>query len=647
MTAEPSHSKITLPTPATCRWHRPRADGSRGCGLVAELLAAALNRPVDSPPKVTWEQCAACCSSFPPQRSHWNPVVASLLYTELDERGVSEACPLRHQALAALAPATSITPVLDPPSDRSWMATRLMEAVPATRVFGEVRRWSVAVTTSPRRHSVLEACLESIARAGWDDVLLFMDGTVRVPPQFSHLPTSWREHPLGACTAWYVCLMELVARQPDADAYVIFQDDVLLHLGERLRDYLQLALWPAARPGLVSLYNPGLIQRRGWHPLPRDWDWGTLAVVFPAGLARQFLSDPAVVRSCLPAKTGTHRPIPDMVRGWTRRAQVTIWCPSPSLTQHMGATSTLWPHAGLGRRRQAPWFSGDESQPWEPSSGWADFCEAAFACPPADAARYQQHVVLGRDRMRHTRAALCLICRDVGPCLPRTAARLEQLGQMFADYRILVIENDSSDSTVPFLQQWQDRNPRVWCECRQLDCPKFTSTRDLRRSAALACYRNRYLEQLELLHADTPFSHAIVVDADLIGGWSYDGIAHSFGQDGWDVIGSYGLDHISRPPQSPPRQWHYDQWAFRAPPDSAASALLGDHQDRLQRGHPLLAVESCFGGLAIYCIKGLLQCRYGGEDCEHVVLHRRLRQQGFHRQFLNPSQIVLRSAFVP
>jgi hypothetical protein len=35
--------------------------------------------------------------------------------------------------------------------------------------------------------------------------------------------------------------------------------------------------------------------------------------------------------------------------------------------------------------------------------------------------------------------------------------------------------------------------------------------------------------------------------------------------------------------------------------------------------------------------------RYGGDDCEHVVLHRQLRDRGFDRQFLNPSQIVLYS----
>jgi hypothetical protein len=34
---------------------------------------------------------------------------------------------------------------------------------------------------------------------------------------------------------------------------------------------------------------------------------------------------------------------------------------------------------------------------------------------------------------------------------------------------------------------------------------------------------------------------------------------------------------------------------------------------------------------------------YGDDDCEHVVFHNRLRAAGFHRLYLNPSQIVMYS----
>ncbi len=59
---------------------------------------------------------------------------------------------------------------------------------------------------------------------------------------------------------------------------------------------------------------------------------------------------------------------------------------------------------------------------------------------------------------------------------------------------------------------------------------------------------------------------------------------------------------------------------------------------------PLQPVWSCFGGLGVYRMECVKAAAYGGDDCEHVVFHRRLRQLGFDRLYLNPSQIVLYKA---
>lgn len=597
--------------------------------------------------------------------------MASLLHGQLEELTSPELTALRKLATAALQAALSSAVVIDRYSSSNHHTTdsnsvdshtlysdsqcvipptapalKLTEIVPVDRAFGEVRHWSVGVTTAPRIQSVLETCLNGIVQAGWNDVHLFLDGTVRIPPAFGHLTTSWREQSVGASTAWYLALAELVALQPQADAYLIFQDDVLVHWGDALRQYLELALWPAAKPGLVSLYTPGLISQRGWHRIPPTWDWGTLAIIFPNVLAKAYLSDPEVVRNSLPTRPGEHRPIPEIVRKWVRRSRLDVWCPSPSLTQHIGSTSTIWPHAGLSRKRSAPWFSTEDERTLSTKQTLDEFRESAFPCSPGDEPHYSQQVQQGLSQMRQCKAVVCVICRDVGPYLPRTAARIERLGSMFSDYRVIVIENDSIDSTVPFLHAWQARNQRVEVYCERFQSPKFPPVRDLQRATALAQCRNRYVARVRELQPTENFSHAIVLDADLAGGWSYEGIASSFAHQQWDAIGSYGLEHYSLPPQAAPRRWHYDRWAFRAPPDSAAAALLGDHQDPLRRGMPLLEVESCFGGLAAYRIDGLLACEYGGDDCEHVVLHRQLRQFGFDKQFLNPSQIVLRSHLI-
>lgn len=72
-------------------------------------------------------------------------------------------------------------------------------------------------------------------------------------------------------------------------------------------------------------------------------------------------------------------------------------------------------------------------------------------------------------------------------------------------------------------------------------------------------------------------------------------------------------------------------------------AAAETHLLRFRRGEPLVPVWSCFGGLGIYRTECLSAASYEGSDCEHVTLHRMLRERGYDRLFLNPSQIVLYS----
>lgn len=154
----------------------------------------------------------------------------------------------------------------------------------------------------------------------------------------------------------------------------------------------------------------------------------------------------------------------------------------------------------------------------------------------------------------------------------------------------------------------------------------------------LAAYRNRVLQMLRTEFAD--FQHGIVLDTDLKGGWSTDGIANTFGHEDWDVVGSNGIifKRLGRELNVPVQ---YDAWAFRwddqfTPlPTGVVNAL------QWQRGQSFVPVSSCFGGLAVYRMPALLSANYDGWDSEHVPLHRQMRRNGFNRMFLNPSQMTV------
>ena len=65
-----------------------------------------------------------------------------------------------------------------------------------------------------------------------------------------------------------------------------------------------------------------------------------------------------------------------------------------------------------------------------------------------------------------------------------------------------------------------------------------------------------------------------------------------------------------------------------------------------QTGAPLVPVDSCFGGLAVYRMEAFASGSYAGGDCEHVTFHASLRRAGFGRIFLDPSLLALYPDFV-
>jgi hypothetical protein len=270
------------------------------------------------------------------------------------------------------------------------------------------------------------------------------------------------------------------------------------------------------------------------------------------------------------------------------------------------------------------------------SSALADFPESWFAPAPDREEPYQALVDRGRSIMRDKRVVICGLARDVAETLPETIARIECLGRMFADYRVVIYENDSTDATREMLDDWEKTDPRVviLSECR--GDPANPPVRCLQRARRMAFYRNQYREFVAASYAD--FDHVIVVDMDLHVGWSYEGVANTFGHPDWDFVGSYGIIRRSYLRQT--LLVHYDAWAFRKEGSYLRLSTKEVNHMSWQRGDPMLEVASCFGGLGIYRIEAMLACEYDGSDCEHVAFHRSMRDTGLDRLYLNPSQIT-------
>lgn len=223
---------------------------------------------------------------------------------------------------------------------------------------GTVHTWAIGVTTAPRPDPTLERTLVSLVDAGWSDAQLFAEPGSTIPPRFASFPATVRHTRLGAFPNWYLGLAQLVMSAPDADAYFLCQDDVLFSRG--LRAYLETHLWPERRLGVISVYCPSHYARNrpaGFYAEDHGREtWGALAYIFPNASARAFLADPQVVNHRLRQPGGNHQ-VDSLVGQWCRTRRLPYLVHEPSLAQHIGDASTVFPGVSNSGRRRAEGFA--------------------------------------------------------------------------------------------------------------------------------------------------------------------------------------------------------------------------------------------------------------------------------------------------
>ena len=329
---------------------------------------------------VSRDACQACCASFPPTKEDLNPVVASLLYgitadllaaSDLVETDADRLRQLHHWAEQSL-------PLVLPDEDETCpshpaqivpdltISVEAMAAVlppPNTTHGPDVSAWAVGVTTAPRRQPTVDTCLASLIASGWDSPRLFIDGDVTIPDRHRHLPSTYRDGPIGAWPNYYRTLSELLEIESSADAYMIVQDDVLFPAYSSTRAYVETVLWPGTAPGLVSLYCCAdyTAHEAGWSPWGGTWQYGALAFVFSRELATSFLTDDRVRnrQSKSPSKH-QNAGIDTVIGDWARRHDVPVFRPTPSLVQHIGHVSAIWDTSRAVGVRRAGTFVRDQ-----------------------------------------------------------------------------------------------------------------------------------------------------------------------------------------------------------------------------------------------------------------------------------------------
>lgn len=363
-------------TPETCR-HRETdaAIPLARCRLLSELFVEGPEEAA----RVSGDICQACCRSFEPTPRDFNPVIASLVWSVVDQllcqQGPRDDEETRRWQSLLLKSESSLPLVLPDEDDlpsapiSPVRGDRLRTVEDVVRILplplervGHVTQWAVGVTTAPRRLQTLDACLRSLIDAGWPQPQLFIDGEVEMSAEFASLARTIRVPAAGARQSYFLAVEELLQRFPEADAVMLVQDDAYWPGHLPMREYLERCLWPGSEPGLVSAWccTDDTASEAGWQLRTSPWKFGAVVFIFSREAAEKFVQDPHIQQACSSRPENHSGGISLLIGEWAARVGVPVHFPTPSLVQHLGEVSTIWENSRAVGVRRASRFLGDE-----------------------------------------------------------------------------------------------------------------------------------------------------------------------------------------------------------------------------------------------------------------------------------------------
>jgi len=222
--------------------------------------------------------------------------------------------------------------------------------------------------------------------------------------------------------------------------------------------------------------------------------------------------------------------------------------------------------------------------------------------------------------------------------------RLEFYGGLFADYRIVLFENDSSDRTRECAKQWSNTNKKVnLIECEGIEDCKYKSREQYgngilshERINRMKWAREQYLNVVKTKYNE--YDYMMVYDFDLDGNMCIDGLFETLAFPEWDAVFCNGRNPV--PGTFGLKTFVYDGSPFVECDEPFKYNIMTGGKMDLVNGYLnmlriaikvdnskkyFIKVNSAFNGVGIYKINAsLLNASYvNGPSflCEHTILH--------------------------
>lgn len=278
---------------------------------------------------------------------------------------------------------------------------------------------------------------------------------------------------------------------------------------------------------------------------------------------------------------------------------------------------------------------------------------------------------------------ICGVCKNIEFAVENTIKNIEELGNQFKDYAVIIYENNSNDNTATLFSKWAEQNSHVVFISEMLPVKQLSKVREKNIARA----RNIVLSLAKDAKYNN-FKYLVMVDLDFITPWPIDEIVNTTQIPGeWDCITANGLFKNGT--------LYYDRYAFRNNFFPFGLEIIGKiWWERLNQSWfnitqtDLMPVYSAFGGLGVYKRKSIINFTYSGtvtEDlrkyykqillstpvsnsdlqkyleinkksydeslgapiifknpicCEHVPLHASMSLNGFSKIYVNPKMCM-------
>jgi hypothetical protein len=224
----------------------------------------------------------------------------------------------------------------------------------------------------------------------------------------------------------------------------------------------------------------------------------------------------------------------------------------------------------------------------------------------------------------------------------------------FSNIHWFIVESDSSDDTLLLCSQLKKDLPNFHYK----SLGQLEATIPLRTERIAYC-RNYYLDEINKNSGFADVDLLVVCDLDknAQSHLSIDGVMSCFDRNDWDVCTAnqagkyYDIWALRHPLWSPNDCWQtkrFLQTTMKLSEKKATYSAVYSRMIHIAPETDWIAVDSAFGGTAIYKIKFIQTSRYVGkaisgtgnydEVCEHVAFHNQLAQNGA-KIFINPKLI--------